>query len=114
MEDITMEFEIKVYSKEDLQRLEPVITEAKEIWRDRCEKFIKKRGDIGTPMSEASLYVKYLPSEYQKNPIRKTIIKVSEVCNAKCSAVWEVSMYDVMDFLSDHGIKAFYESGWMD
>ncbi len=103
-----------IYYEEDLQRFEPVIIRAKEIWKDRCEKFIKERGDRGTCVIGAGLYVNYLPSRRHRKSIKKTIIKASEVCNAQCSQVWEESMYDVMDFLVAHDIRAYYEPGVMD
>jgi hypothetical protein len=106
-------YQINAYQATDLPKLQDPIDCAKTLWRDRCQTYLDKNGDMGTCVLGAGIVIDYLGPRC-RTPRRKTIIAVSQVCNAQGSLVWEDSVKEVVEYLKSRGVEAHYAPGNMD
>jgi hypothetical protein len=101
-----------VYKDKDLKEKAGIISQARALWRLRCEEYVAKHGDVGSCVIGAGIEVDYLPPRCRH--VRcKCIISADDVAAAQGSITWETSTDEVLKFLRDNGIEAYYNPGRM-
>lgn len=76
------------------------IREAMKMWEARCAEYVAKHGDQGSCVIGAAIVI--------------GSVRYSPPTGAQGSLVWEDSVKDVLGFLREHGIDAYYDPGSMD
>lgn len=106
---------VECYQEKDLDGILPVVEKARELWRQRCEEYVKQNGDVGTCVCGAGIVVPYLGKHKRYADEKKIISAVSVAGRAQGSCVWEASVKEVIQFLEASGVKgASYDCGYMD
>lgn len=104
---------MKIYKQNELPELQPIINNARQLWREECEIAGAKYGDVGTCVIGAGFEVPVIPKGYRKSRM-VTILSPREVCRYQGSIIWEHSMDKIRSFLKSQGIEAHYNWGRMD
>lgn len=104
---------ITIYSKEELQEKLPIIEQAKQLWKDRCNEYMSVNGDQGICVIGAGFSVYNIPKG--KRTYRKLmILSAYTVTPAQGSLVWENSKDEIKQFLKNNGLEVTYNWGTMD
>ena len=90
-----------------------VVKQAKQMWADECEQYMKNEGDVGTCVLGAGIEVDYLRKRC-RNPTSYMLIRAHDVTGAQSSLVWEKNVGCIVSYLRANGIKARYACGRMD
>lgn len=104
---------MKAYTDYELHQLETQIEKATLLWRDGCKAYFRAKGDIGSCVLGAGIYVMHLGPR-QRKPRKKMIISATQVSPAQGSCIWESCKDVPMDYLKREGIEVFYEYGNLD
>lgn len=102
--------EITAYNDKDLESFEKIILQAAELWRNRCNEYLEKNGDLGTCVLGAGFEVHYLAPRCRK-PQYKSILSASTASNCQGASVWESSKDEIMAFFKANGIEVHYDCG---
>ena len=97
------------YTEKDLALFGDIISRAKEMWKQSCDKYRALNGDKGSCVRGAGIVV-YINSKFEK----QEIIGQYEVTSAQGSLVWEAGVEQAVQFLRDHNLDCFYDYGRMD
>lgn len=102
-----------VYKEKEIAAKAPIIAAAKELWAKRCAEYLATRGDQGSCVLSAGIAVEAVPSRCRvSRPMM--LIRAGAVTSAQGSMVWESSSAEVLAFLKENGIEAYYDCGRMD
>lgn len=101
------------YHYADIQEYSPIIEKAKTLWRQRCDEYLATYGDQGTCVLGAGIAVYCI---LPRTRIARSLIIINqrEATNAQGATVWESSKKEILAFLKEYGLMAFYECGNMD
>lgn len=98
-----------VYRDTDLELIAPTVNEAKKLWKDLQDEKFKKDGDTGSCILGAGISVNYLGPRKRK-AVRKLLFGPSyQGCGT-----FEPSVEQVVQFLKEKGVEAYYFAGRMD
>lgn len=107
---------IRCYEEIDLTsdvRLVNAIIDAKLLWRDKCNQYMRLHGDCGSCVVGAGISISFILKGKRK--ARKLqIIRAMDICRAQGSVVWEDSKDIVLKVFEDAGIEVYYNWGTMD
>lgn len=99
--------------KEFWDKFEPVIQEAKSLWRQKSEKTYKKIGDAGPVIMGDGVQAMIIPKRC-KNPRPVEIISSAEASHCQGNAHYEMHVQEIVDFLKSKGVDCWYSYGRMD
>ena len=101
----------KVYRFADLHtpKMEAVIIKAKKMYRDACDKYIKKHGDRGSCILGNGIYI------YVKPPKARRVFRMELITPVGQSDSASYACKDpVIAYLKENDIDSWYEHGRMD
>lgn len=104
---------MKNYKDAEIQSAEfrAVVEEARQLWSEKIEAYIAERGDRGSCVLGAGIYVNHIPKGC-RNPRKMRIIYPPTPYQGSCA--WEHSAQEIVDFLKSKGIECFFEYGVLD
>lgn len=102
----------KTYCDRDLEAAKQTILSALKLWTQRCAVYMEMNGDRGSCVLGAGIAVNYIPRRC-RTPRNHIIIPVPHTAG-QGSLTWECAVEEVLRFLDERGIEAFYEPGHMD
>ena len=101
-----------LYEKE-LPQFREVINKATEMWKESANAHYEQHGDYGTCVLGAGIKV-YMVPKGCRNERSVMLIPAYDVARCQGSCHWEVGAEDVVAFLRDNGLPAFFDYGRMD
>lgn len=105
-----------IYRDQDLQSpiMISIINEAKRLWKEECDAYIASGKPHGSCVRGEGLKVRYLPPRARNWKERTIISPLSEIANIPGSLIWESSVDQIVSFLQEQGIDAFFNYGVLD
>lgn len=99
----------------ELIKFQPVIEQAKQMWKDLSEKAYNEDGqaDLGSCVLGDGICVLVVPPRCRKEH-SITIIPSREVSKCQGSLHYERYVSQVVDFLQENGLDAYYHYGFLD
>jgi hypothetical protein len=101
----------RVYRREELGALQPVIDEARTIWTKRAEEFQESGKSDGSAVLGAGIACLTM-FDKERRPRMREIIPAPVTMQGSLS--WETSLPEVLEYLHRHGIYGYYIEGRLD
>jgi hypothetical protein len=101
----------RVYRREEIEVLEPVIEEARKLWLKRAEEFQESGESDGSAVLGAGIASLTLFDKERRPRMREI---VSAPLTMQGSLSWETSLPEVLEYLYRHGVYGYYIKGRLD
>jgi hypothetical protein len=101
----------RVYTKDELTALAPLIAEVRAVWQRRCEEYIASGRTCGSSVMGAGVAINYL---YPRARRPQQAIVLSPPSQTDGSLSWETSVAEILELLRSKGVDCHYHQGRLD